>query len=289
MKYSIVYSFFYLYSLLPYRFIYILSDIFYVLIYHGIGYRKKVVRENLKNSFPEKSEGELRAIEKKYYKHMSDLFLETFKMLSMSEKVAKKRVNYVNAEVLQDLYDRKKSVVMTSGHFGNWEWAIAGFCTTHAHQLNTIYRPIKNKAFDKLTYKLRTRYGGIMTTMNDTVRSMINLRNELTVTALAADQAPPSGTAQWINFLHQDTPVFSGPGKLSKKFDCPVIHLSHTKPKRGYYEITIHVITETPKELDELDIIKKFYALLEKDIQKTPHLWLWSHRRWKHKRKNTSE
>ena len=282
--YYLVLPFLYLISFLPFKVLYLLSDLFYLLIYKVFGYRKKVVTENLKNSFPEKSAAEIEKIRNDFYRYLGDLSLETIKTLSISPSALKKHFKYDDMSVFEQYYKEKQSVIIVMGHLGSWEMGGAYFSQLPVHQLYVIYHPLANKRFDQLLYKMRTRSGTKLYAMKDTFRGMIKNRKEVTATAFIADQTPSPDNAHWMTFLNQDTPVFKGTEIIARKLDYPVIYLSVIREKRGQYSVHSELLVEHPKELSENELTEKHTQRLEQDIINHPETWLWSHRRWKHKR-----
>lgn len=279
----------YLLSAVPFWFLYIISDFFYLLIYRAFGYRKKVVIGNLRNAFPEKSEAELQMICKKFYKHLCDLFLETFKTLTISKKAMLRHCKFSpEAKALFDqLAADKQNIILAMGHQGNWEWAGNSFSLECKQQLYVIYHPLTNKHFNGLIYKMRTRFSTKLIAMRDTYKDMVANKNELNATAFIADQTPQPANAYWTTFLNQDTPVFLGTEKIAKKLNYPVVYAQVKKIKRGYYEIFAEMLVTEPKSTSEGEISELYTRRLEKDIIAQPETWLWSHRRWKHKRITT--
>ena len=271
-------------SLLPFWALYGLSDILCFFIYRVFGYRTAVVRTNLKNSFPEKSDAEIKVIMNKFYRYFCDLTLETLKTLTISPTALRKHVKMENEEVFRKYYDQQKSVIIVMGHFGNWELAGARFSSETLHTLYVIYHPLTNKYFDKLVYHMRTRLGNKLYAMNDVLRGMLRDRDKITATAFIADQTPQPKGAYWTTFLHQDTPVFNGTAKIARKLNYPVIYTSVWRPKRGLYVVKNEVLIENPASLTEEEISEAHTRRLEQDIIKQPELWLWTHRRWKHRR-----
>ncbi|MGI8892291.1 MAG: lysophospholipid acyltransferase family protein [Bacteroidia bacterium] len=282
--YYISLPFIYLISLLPFPLLYLFSDLIYVLLFKIIGYRKKVVLTNLKNSFPEKSDAEINLIATKFYKYFCDLTLETIKTLTVSPSALRKHVFFEDVSLFKKYYDEKKSVIIVMGHYGNWELGGARFGVENLHTLFVIYHPLNNKYFDKLVYKMRTRLGNKLYSMNETLRGMVRDRNNLTATAFIADQTPSQLNVYWTTFLNQDTPVFTGPEKIARKFNYPVIYVSVKRPKRGLYKVENQLLAEEPEKTTDNEISEKFTRFLEKDIILQPEIWLWTHRRWKHKR-----
>lgn len=275
----------YLLLALPLRVLYVLSDLVYFILFYAAGYRKKVVYSNLKNAFPGKSEQELNLIAKKFYRHMVDVVFETLKLATISKEELLKRLVFTNYEVIDQFKARNQSFVFVLGHMGNWEWTGPSFSQNHPMKLYGLYHPLSNQFFDWFLYKLRTRFGVGLIPMNKLLREMVKLKNECCAIAFIADQTPSSENAYWINFLHQDTPVFLGTEKIARRFNYPVVYASASKPARGRYVYTFKVITSEPNNTQEGFITKEHTRLLEEDIKATPHIWLWSHRRWKHKRR----
>jgi KDO2-lipid IV(A) lauroyltransferase len=278
--------FIYLLSILPFPLLYLLSDIIYYILYYVLGYRKEVVMKNLRNSFPEKTEKELISISRRFYRYFCDLFLETFKTLSISHKSMLKHcwLDEDSLKLFDQLADNHQSIMVVMGHQGNWEWAGNTFSICCRHQLYVIYHPLSNKYFNGLVYRMRTRFGTKLIDMKDTLRDMLNNRNELNATAFIADQSPPPDRAYWMNFLNQDTPVFLGIEKIALKIRYPVIYVSIKRVKRGYYGMHAQRI-ELPSQGNRLGELTELHtSMLEEDIRKQPETWLWTHRRWKHSR-----
>ncbi|MBK6775205.1 MAG: lysophospholipid acyltransferase family protein [Flavobacteriales bacterium] len=283
--YYIALPFLYGISLLPFPLLYLLSDFLFFILFHVIGYRKDVVMTNLRNSFPEKSEKELRGIMKRFYGWFCDLTLETLKTLTISPEAVKERVAFPDAHVFKPFVDRKQSVIIVMGHYGNWELAGARFAVEPGlHQLIVIYHPLQNPDFERLIVRMRTRLGNRLYSMSETFKAMVRDRAQLTATAFIADQTPAPETAYWTTFLNQDTPVFTGTGKIANKLGYPVIYLSIRQPRRGRYEMCAEVLVPDPKNTTEEAINELHTRRLEADIRNKPDLWLWTHRRWKHKR-----
>lgn len=291
LAYYIILPLLYLVSLLPFPIMYLVSDFFYLILYKIVGYRKHVVFENLKKSFPDKTHDELKLIEKKFYRFLCDLFLETIKVLTISKKqmIAHCTLTDNTKKIFNDLNEQKRSCVVVLGHYANWEWACNGYSCVVPMQLYGLYHPLSNKGFDGLMYKLRTRFGTKLYAMNDVLREMIKNRNEVSATGFIADQTPPPEGAYWMTFLNQDTPVFVGTEKIAKKFNYPVVFISIKRVKRGYYVLDGEILSLEPKNTADGEITELHTKRLEKDIIANPELWLWSHRRWKHKRKKESQ
>jgi len=284
--YYISLPFIYLISLLPFPLLYLFSDFVYLLLYRIIGYRKKVVLTNLRNAFPEKSEQEIQAICKRFYQYLCDLFIETFKTLTVSRSTMLKHC-YFSPEAEQlfnKLAEENTSIILVMGHYGNWEWGGNTFSLTRKQQLYVIYHPLANKHFDGLMYRMRTRFGTRLIPMKETFKEMLRNKKELNATAFIADQTPSSQNAYWTTFLNQDTPVFWGTELISKKLNMPLVYTSVERVKRGYYEMRAEILKENTGATTEGEISELHTRRLEKDIIAHPEIWLWSHRRWKHKR-----
>ncbi len=271
-------------SWLPFRLMYVVSDGLYLLLYKILSYRLKVVRTNLENAFPGKSTEELRGIERRFYRYFCDLLLETLKTLSIRPKTVLKRVAMENQMVFQQFYESRQSIILVMGHWGNWELAGARFSQIGFHQLFVIFHPLSNPYFDRLVYHMRTRLGNKLYAMKETFRGMIRDRKEVTATAFIADQTPPPKGAYWTTFLNQETPVFTGVAKIAKKLNYPIVYVSIDRVRRGYYYIKAEVLIDDPKHFSEDAISERHTRRLEQDIEKKPEIWLWTHRRWKHKK-----
>ncbi len=284
VAYYILYPFLYLLSLLPFRVLYIISDFLYFVIYTLAGYRKKVVYQNLKNSFPEKSDAEIDTIAKKFYHFFCDLILETIKTLTINERALRKHISFDDTSLFEKYAAQNQSVIIVMGHLGNWELGGARFAVEPHHRLYVIYHPLSNKYFNNLIVYMRTRLGNRLYAMSEVLRGMVRDRSELTATAFIADQTPQPNGAYWTTFLNQDTPVFVGTEKIAQKFKYPVIYLSIKRPKRGKYVMECELLVEKPENTSENQISEMHTKRLEQDIIENPEIWLWTHRRWKHKR-----
>lgn len=274
--------FLYLLSLLPLKILYLFSDVLYLFLFHGIKYRRHVVLKNLQNSFPEKDLEELKQIEKKFYAYLSDLIFEIIKMFSASPEYLRKRYTFKNLELLKKYEAENKSFLFAVGHYGNWEWnTIVTPMVTKAQSV-IIYKPMNNKTFDGFFRRAREKSGTQMVAMRNTMRKIIELKNELTLTVFASDQTPGRADSyKWLTFLNQPTAVFLGIEKVAKSTGYPVVFCDMSIVKRGYYCAEFIEITSNPKETAELEITEQHVKLLENKINKTPQYWLWSHKRWK--------
>jgi KDO2-lipid IV(A) lauroyltransferase len=283
IAYYLIYPLLYLIASLPFWALYRLSDLCYYL-FKISGYRKKVVIENLRNSFPEKSEKEILALCEAYFRYLCDLTLETLKTIRTTAEEAREHCIYHSADWLEKMYEEKKSFIIVMGHYGNWEWAGPTFSLNTRYQLLVIYRPLSNPYFDKMMIRARTKFGTKITPVNQTLRDMVANRKSVTATAFIADQAATTSNTYWTTFLNQDTSVFNGPEKLAVKFNYPVVYMRIRRLRRGYYDLTPELLVETPAATAEGEILEAFTRRLERDILEDPVIWLWSHRRWKHKR-----
>lgn len=276
-------------SWLPLRVLYVISDLLYPLIYHIARYRRKVVRRNLINSFPDYSIKQIKEIEKKFYHFFCDLLIEIIRLLHISEKEMKRRITFENLDLLFEHAKSGKSVMLMSGHYCNWEWAIK-LCmyTPHDFPSLPVYQRLRNKHFESLIRKLRNRFGAICVEKDNLVRKIVEMKTtgEMGVFGMASDQSPRARYIRYrMNFLNQDTPVFLGTEQLAKKYDYPVYYLDIKRVKRGYYHAVVIPIASNPTETEEYEITKKFMFILEKNIREQPEFWLWSHNRWKHSKK----
>lgn len=251
-----------------------------------MGYRKKVVIQNLKKSFPEKSDQEVTQIAKKFYTFFCDWIIETIKSITISRKSAIKRCHFTNTDILDKYYKENKKLIFVMGHMGNFELGDAEIATNSNYQLYSVFKPLSNKYFDALIKRKRTRFGSNVIAMKDTFRTMIRLKDseELNATLFIADQTPQKNNAYWTTFLNQETPIFWGTEVIAKKLDYPVIYISMKQTKRGYYEITPELLCENPSDTKKGEISEMHTKRLEQNIKEQPEIWLWSHKRWKHQK-----
>jgi Kdo2-lipid IVA lauroyltransferase/acyltransferase len=283
VSFYLLYPFIFLIASLPFKALYSASDILYFLLKFS-GYRRKVVLRNLRNSFPEKTEAEINEICNKYYRYLCDLVLETLKTLRMTAEEHRERCKFIDQANIEELRRQNQSFIIVMGHYGNWEWAGPCFALHNKHQLVVIYRPLANPYFEKMLTAMRTRHLLKITAVKNTLRDMVANRHELRATALVADQTASKKDAYWMRFLNQDTAVFTGPEKLSKKFNYPVLYMNVARTGRGFYTVTAEMLFRHPNETSEGEITEAFNRRLEQEILRDPTIWLWSHKRWKHKR-----
>ena len=276
----------YLITLLPLRVLYLFSDFFYLVLYYMAGYRRKVVAANLRNSFPEKSEAERTEIERRFYKHLCDLFVETLKITHMSPGQISRRIIVRDLSGVDRLYSEGKSLIALTSHYNNWEW-FSAVPLVIPYRVLSIYKPLTNKYFDQFVLDLRTKFGVWASPMQNILRDLLKFRNEkiLTISGFIADQTPPPDEhAYWTTFLNQETGFFRGAEKLAVKYDMPVIFVNTTKIKRGYYEVAFELITDHPGKEAPGFVTARYAEMLEAVIREKPEYWLWSHRRWKYKK-----
>ena len=276
-------------SVLPMAVLYLFADIFYFFVYRVAGYRRKVVRTNMINSFPDKTEKEIIDLERRFYHFLTDYFAETIKIASMSQEKLAKRAVIKNPELIFDLIDKGHSCfILTAGHYGNWElFSASGMYFQGRASLDHVYRPLKNKAFDKLFVYLRTRFNSPGIKKDEVARTIVDLKRKKSndIVTLVADQTPSKGYLDyWATFLNQDSAILLGPEKIAKKFDVPVLFADMVRVKRGYYTLELKLITENPKETPDYFITDEFVRLMNACIMRDPAYWLWTHKRWKYKR-----
>jgi len=284
--YRIFYGFCWLLASLPLRCLYLISDFLFVLVRYVVRYRYRVVMENLRRSFPEKTERERRKIARKFYRFFCDLFIETLKAVNIDTPQIHRRIRYSNPEIFDDLYRKGKQIFVATGHYGNWEWTSTLENTIPYHHVS-LYHPLENKLFDKFFYDLRTKPGGNVIPLNSAIRSIYQYiqENRLSVLGFVTDQSPPGNALHhWTTFLNQETPIYLGIEKLAKRFNTAVVYYEIRRVKRGYYEVDVTLICENAAETGEMEITGKHVQLLEQTIRRNPQYWLWSHRRWKHKK-----
>lgn len=273
--------FFVLLSYLPFRALFILSDALYWVVYRLLGYRTKVVRQNLQNSFPDKDPVWLKMIERAFYRHLCDVVVETIKLLSISREELSRRVDLAQLEAIRDVVKQGQSALVLTPHFGNWEWILAASQLKVGAQVDAVYKPLSSPFFDRLMLRIRSRFGSLPVPSPQILRIEASRRHITRVIALVADQTPGPQQACVLPFLHQSTLFFRGPQKLAQTFGYPVFYVSLFKTGRGRYRLRCTPIVY--KDQEEDFIIKTFAGLLEADIREQPALWLWSHKRWKHK------
>ena len=272
-------------SYLPFAILYAFSNFIYFLTYHLVGYRKTVVRENLKNSFPNLSEKELTKIEKGFYKHFADFLVESAKSLTISDEEIRERCALINPEVVDEYFSKGRSVIVLCGHYNNWEYYAVGIAQQMRHQTVAAYQPLKNKFFDNVLLRSRQRFGMKMISMREIPRYFAKNIDRPTMSIMVNDQSPGNPkTAYWNTFLNQDTGWMKGAEKLAAKYDQAVLFGSIRKKKRGFYEVMFYPISDDVTQHSEGLVLDKHAEYLEMVIREHPEYWLWSHKRWKHKK-----
>lgn len=288
LLYIFIYSWAKIHALLPMNILYVLSDVFYVIIYKVLGYRKKVVRNNLAAAFPDKSDAERRKIERDFYHHFSDYVVETIKLAHISLKEIQERAYIQNPELIDEMMEKgHPCCLLLMGHYGNWEWYSGSTSRFKDAKIYQLYRPLKNKAVDNLFIRLRTRFGAYVIPKNDAGKEVIKLqRNKVrSVVIFLADQTPsPANLHYWTSFLNQDTAILTGVERLARKLNLPVIYLDVQMLKRGYYTLEMQLLSENSKETPDNWLTEEYARRMERSILRDPRGWLWTHKRWKYKR-----
>lgn len=287
LVYIIAYPLLWLVSRLPFSLLYLLSDFTFFLVYRIFGYRKKVVRGNLKLVFPEKDQKELLLIERRFYRHMCDMFLEMIKTMGISHKQLQQRFTFTNLTVLHELEEKGKSIMLMFPHYASWEWVIA--LDAHIQSKGYgIYQIIGNRYFDKLVRDIREKFGTTLIRTSNTKEIVAKNRREgrLSMYGILSDQSPMITKAQhWASFMGITVPAHVGAEGLCKKLDLPAVYLKVRKIKRGHYEGSFKVLAKNPKEFNDFDITDSFLKEVEQSIHEAPEYYFWTHKRWKHKEK----
>ncbi|WP_186754437.1 lysophospholipid acyltransferase family protein [Echinicola salinicaeni] len=269
-------------SYLPLWFLYLISDVFYLIAYYLIGYRKKVVSENLLHAFPEKSPQERKKIMREFYRNLTDSFAETIKLMTMGKAEIEKRFQLENMDLLRGLLEREQVIVGLTAHFFNWEGHPLSVRALVDERIEIVYQKVSNPFFEKLMRAIRSRFGGYLVEKSKFQRHFLKHRHHPRLIGLAADQRPNREDQRYHTyFMHRKTGFFEGAEKLAKRFDLTVIFSEVHKIKRGHYKFTYRFVTEPPHDTTEHSITEKFIELTEKNIREEPALYLWSHNRWK--------
>lgn len=271
-------------SYLPYPVLYVLSDGLYLFMYKVFRYREKVVIQNITNSFPNKSPQEHKQIVSGFYHHFCDLLLEGLKAFTMSEAEVRQRAKPLNLEYIDRFYEKGQNVIIATGHYNNWELLALALNIEIKHQAVVIYRQLKNKFFDEKVKSSRSKFGLILTSTKIAMRAF-QKAEDLSAVTFAFDQSPgKTDGCYWGSFLNQDTPMTFGVEKYAKHFNAPVLFMHINKVKRGYYTYEFSDAIEDPRNTSYGEITRKINALLERDIIAEPQYYLWTHKKWKHKR-----
>lgn len=291
LAYILIYPFLWFISILPFRLLYAFSDGLFVLLYHIIGYRKKVVKENLKLVFPHKSNEELNVIRKKFYHHLCDMIVEAIKSMTITETEMNKHFTFTNIDLLKNIENQNKSIALMCAHYGSWEWIF--ILQTHISAKGyAIYKQLANKHFDRLVKRIRAKFNSHLITTKESIPILIKSKaeGEITICGFASDQSPkPDKAFHWQDFMGIKVPVHTGAEMLAKKLDMAVVFFGVKRLKRGYYETTFKTITLNPKEYKDYEITDLFLKLVENQINEAPEYYLWTHKRWKHRDKVPKE
>ncbi|TXD73658.1 lysophospholipid acyltransferase family protein [Aequorivita antarctica] len=283
LLYILVYPILWLLSKLPMGILYFKSSALYFLVYYVVGYRKKVVKDNLALVFPEKTQEERNRIARQFFKHLCDIIFETIKSFTISEKEIRKRFVVTNVEILDKYYQENRSILLMAGHYGNWEWS--GILNKlMQHQAHAVYKPLDSKQFDALVKKTREHFGGIIVSNKKIVGVLFRKwkKGVKTLTYILSDQTPKLGAFKHRDtFMGIDVPMFTGTEELAKKLDFAVLYLKVEKVKRGYYMATFVPLADNPKEYPDFQVTRMFFDALENQIREKPEYYLWSHKRWK--------
>ncbi len=273
-------------SRLPFRVLYLFSDFLFFIAYRVIKYRRKIVFRNMKNSFPGKSDEEIRGFEKEFYHNLCDYAVETLKLLTISQQELNRRMVFLNPETIDPFKASKQSVIYVTSHQFNWEWLVAAGNFSLPIPVDFVYQPLSNKFFDRFSLTLRTRFGAYPIKRAEVAREIVKRKDITRGVAIVADQFPGHGNDKryWTNFLNQDTAFFQGINQLVFMTQYPVFFAKVTHAKRGFYEIELVKIAEPPYEKDNFEMIENYARATEAVIKKDPAGWLWSHNRWKKKR-----
>lgn len=289
MKEKLVYGTLYVFSLLPFWCLYLVSDLLFLLIYYVIGYRKKVVLENLRNSFPEKQESEIRKTAYRFYRYFPDLLVESLKLASISPKEAARRMEMTNTREVFRHIDQGIPVIGVTAHYGNWELAIHSLSQLMMDipQL-IIYKPLNNATFNQVHNNIRSRFGARLIPMKQILRHIVRMKNEAHISIFVADQTPTYQDSDYfMEFLNQDTLVYTGTERIARLTNFPVVFCEiRRKKRRGFYTCKFTTLVENPKQLPAHEITHIHNRFTEQIIREEPEYWLWSHRRWKRKRRN---
>ena len=274
--------FIFLFRITSFRVLYFFSDGIYFLVYYILRYRKKVVFDNLRRSFPENNELQIQRIAKGFYHHLCDLLVESLKAFSMPEEEVMKRYRYENTGFMEDLYRQGRSILCVAGHFNNWEWGGIASGKQLAHRPVGFYKPLSNEKVDEFVRKTRVQGRSILASVTETAAVFGEDYGEPAIFYMVADQSPSSSRlAHWMTFLDQETAVLHGPEKYALLYNLPVVFVHSQKIKRGYYKVNFTMLEENPSKTGKGEITEKFMRNLEQIIREEPQYYLWSHRRWK--------
>jgi len=287
LAYILIYPFLWLISILPFRLLYAFSDFVFIVMFRIFKYRKKVVKQNLRLVFPEKSQEEIEEITRKFYHHLCDMIFESIKSMTISESEMKKRYIFTNLDVIHNIEAKNRSTILMCAHYGSWEWIFI-LQTYIKSRGNAVYKRLSNKYFDALVKRIRARYNSYLVTTKETIPVLSELKEKgiLTINGFVSDQSPKAEKAHhWKEFMGIKVPVYTGAEMLGKKLDMSIVYFNVKKVKRGYYETTFKTLAEYPNEFENYEITDAFLKLVEEQIHKAPEFYLWTHKRWKHRDK----
>jgi len=285
LAYILIYPILWFISILPFRLLYVVSDLLFILMYYVFRYRKQTVMNNLKLVFPEKSDQEIKIITKKFFHHFCDMILESIKSMNISLESMKARYTFKNLDIIKDFEKQNKSIVLMCAHYGSWEWIFI-LQTYTSHRGYGIYKRLQNKYFDRLVKSIRARYNSYLITTKETFSVLEEAKKNgiLSMNGFASDQSPKKEKARyWNEFMGIKVPVHTGAEMLAKKLDMPVVFFAVERKKRGYYEATFQTLAEKPTDFKDYEITDKFLRLVEDQIHEAPEYYLWTHKRWKHR------
>jgi KDO2-lipid IV(A) lauroyltransferase len=286
--YYLLLAVWWLFSLLPLRVHYVLSDLLYLILYRIAGYRVAVVRRNLSSSFPEETTDRLRDIERHFYHQLCDYFVETVKLMTMSRRQLRRRLVFHGIDTLDAIVREGQSCTIYLGHMFNWEYVTSlPLWLTSPVQCGQIYHALESPIFDRLFIRLRQRLGSVCIPMAETLRRLVNYKRKgiPVVIGFISDQVPFwNNIHHWCQFLHHDTPVLTGTERVSRSANHAILYLNMCRVRRGYYEAELQLITRQPQDMGEYEITDSYFSRLEQSIRRQPELWLWTHNRWKRTR-----
>jgi Kdo2-lipid IVA lauroyltransferase/acyltransferase len=273
-----------LFSLLPFRAVYALSDFLFFIFKNVVKYRKTTIEQNLRNSFPEKNDAEIERLINGAYRNLCDVTVEGIKGLSMSEKTFRERYKIINPEITNADFEAQKSIILTGGHYCNWEWGVVSWSIWFQHKVIGIYKPLSNKKVEKYLNAKRSFLGMNLAATYETRNVLEENKDTACVYVLMGDQSPSNmKTTHWLTFLRQDTAWLHGVGTIAHKNNFPIYYLDTQRVRRGFYESKLSLLIENPSDFSPEEISKIYAEKLEEIIEKKPEDWLWSHKRWKHK------
>ncbi len=275
-------------SRLPLGLLYGVSDVLAFLTMYVVRYRRPMVAKNLRRSFPEKTPAEIRIITRAFYRNLTDVIVETFKGLTISEEALRQRVRFHGMEPVEACYQRGQSVILLTTHQCNWEWLLLAGCSYLSHPVDAVYKPLANKKMDAMMRKARARFGGQPIPKDRVLREVIRRKDQVRAIAVVADQTPAPGTSRhWMKFLHQESGFYRGIEQLPKAAQYPTFFVAMQRARRGYYDVSFILIGTPPYENEALSILPQYAKQAERMIRQQPANWLWSHDRWKSAEKRT--